>query len=63
MGAVLGFELRALCLLGEHSTIGAMYPTLFALAIFQILSCIFALVARIIDMYHHAPQRVLKNNF
>jgi hypothetical protein len=35
---VLGFELRALCLLDRHSTTGAMPPTLFALIIFDIVS-------------------------
>jgi hypothetical protein len=40
--AVLGFELRALCLLHKHSTTWVKSPVLFALVIFQIRSCVFA---------------------
>jgi hypothetical protein len=40
--AVLGFELRALNLLGKHSITGAMPTALLASVIFQVRSCVFA---------------------
>jgi hypothetical protein len=43
--AVLGFELRALCLLSSHCTTRVVLPALYMLVIFKIGSCSQASVA------------------
>jgi hypothetical protein len=71
--AVLGFELRALCLLDRISTIWVNTPVLFSLDIFGIQCCIYPraildlnptiyafCIAGITGMHHHVQLYLLR---